>query len=258
MLRDYHTGTSQSQLVGKYGVEWRKLRKILDSNKVLVRDKSQQAFLARYGVLPRVRPGITIWKLYVIFAMLGDNLRPSSQTKRGTHIIGIAAGGDTDFAENWVSNFEHEYKVRPALVILGANNVQGYISSVDVWRDLHKHAVFGRRCWRLRGRTMRLLLSRTRKSVLGFGLRGFFDAEGSVKYQRDRAVRQVAVYSVNFPGLRQVSRLLERLGIRHRLYANTISIMGRGNLEAFQKTIGFSIKRKNEALNNMISTFHGR
>lgn len=259
LLQEYSRGTSQSQLVAKYHVEWRKLRKILNSGRVAIRDKSQQAFIEKYGRPPLERRGISQWKLYVIFAMLGDNLRPSSQAIRGTHIIGIAAGGDRDFAENWIYNFEQEYRVRPALVIRGVNNIQTEISSLDIWRDLHRYATFGRKCWRLSDEMLRHLLSNNVPSrLVGYGLRGFFDAEGSVKYQRDRAARQITAYSINYAGLGQVSRVLQKLAIKHSLYKNSIAIFGRPNLESFQKLIGFSIRRKNEALNNMISSFQRR
>src|SRR6266571_1421907 len=74
------------------------------------------------GGSPKIRFGLSRSKLYIIFAMFGDGLRPTSQTKQRTHIIGIAAGKDRDFAENWISEFEQEYSARPALRTVGVNN----------------------------------------------------------------------------------------------------------------------------------------
>lgn len=256
LLREYANGASQSGLCSKHHVFWRKLRNLLRSHNIPIRDKSQQAFLQKNGRLPRIRRGLTKWKLYVIFSMLGDNLRPSSQAKRGTHIIGIAAGADASFAEHWVGNFQREYLVRPSVSTQGVHNIQAYISSLDIWRDLHRYACFGRYNWRLSAKTFRHFLSRkVDLETLGYGLRGFFDAEGSVKYQIKRAARQVSVASVNHEGLLQISMLLQRLGIGHSLYRDSIAIFGRANLENFQRRVGFLIPRKNEALKSMISTF---
>jgi len=91
---------------------------------------------------------------------------------------------------------------------------------------------------------------------IGQGLKGFFDADGSVKYEVKRASRQVSVSSVNPIGLNQVSLLLRKMGLPHNVYEDSIAIFGRRNLVDYQRKVGFSIGRKNEALINMISTFH--
>ena len=188
----------------------------------------------------------------VICAMLGDNLRPTDQSRWRTHIIGVAAGPDRDFAVEWAENFEREYGIRPRLSCKGKNNIQAYISSVDIWRDLHRYAVFGSRKWRLNPWSMRLLMKSVPLRVLGYGLRGFFDADGS--FSRDplhKASGRVTAVSVNYHGLRQISRLLSRLGIRHSFYKNyrnTIAMCARASLETYLQRIGFSIRRKRESL----------
>jgi hypothetical protein len=106
IISDYRKGLSQSRLVRKYHVEWRKLREILVQAGINIRSKSQQAFIEKYGRLPTIWDKLSKEKLYVIFALLGDNLRPSSQMKRHTYIIGIAAGKDRDFAEFWKEGLE--------------------------------------------------------------------------------------------------------------------------------------------------------
>ena len=213
-------------------------------------------FMDLHGRSPKVRFGLSRSKLYIIFAMFGDGLRPTSQTKQRTHIIGIAAGKDRDFAENWISEFEQEYSVRPTLRTVGVNNIQASISSLDIWNDIHRYATFGTRSWGLRKEALRRLISdKVSRTDVGYGLRGFFDADGSVKYQAKRSSRQVTATSVNWEGLQQISTLLGKIGIRHSVYEDGIAIFGRRNLLEYQKTIGFGIARKNEALNNMISTF---
>ncbi len=256
LLQQYSLGSSQAELAARYHIEWNKLRQVLTSRGAQVRDKSQQAFIKKFGQLPRIRPQLSKWKLYIIFSMFGDNLRPSHQTRRGTHIIGIAAGGDKDFAQTWILNFQREYWILPHLQTLAPKNIQAYVSSLDIWNDLHRHAWFGRREWKLGEEAMRFLLSKAvRPGTVGYGLRGFFDAEGSVKYQRRRAARQITLFSVNRRGLEQVSLLLDKLGIGHGLYKESISIFRRRNLVRFRDCVGFSIGRKNEALKNMISSF---
>jgi hypothetical protein len=111
----YKRGASQAELVNKYRIEWRKLKQILISSNAKIGDKSQQVLVQKYGRLPRIRSRPSASKLYVIFAMLGDNLRPTDQTRWRTHIIGIAAGSDIDFARCWIENFRREYGIRPRL-----------------------------------------------------------------------------------------------------------------------------------------------
>lgn len=221
-----------------------------------IRDKSQQAFVEKHGRNPRITPRISASKLYIIFAMFGDRLRPTTQARRNTHIIGIAAGKDRDFAENWIINFEREYSARPNLKTLSPNNIQASISSTAIWNDLHRYPTFGTRSWSLSEAAFQQLISeQVSVDTLGYGLKGTFDAEGSVKYQVKRASRQVTLFSVNSTGLKQISMLLNRLRLAHSLYKDPIGIFGRRNIVDYQNKIGFSIRRKGEALINMISTF---
>src|SRR3989442_7317833 len=144
----------------------------------------------------------------------------------------------------------------PTLRTVGVNNIQASISSLDIWNDIHRYATFGTRSWGLRKEALRRLISdKVSRTDVGYGLRGFFDADGSVKYQAKRSSRQVTATSVNWEGLQQISTLLGKIGIRHSVYEDSIAIFGRRNLLEYQKTIGFGIARENEALNNMISTF---
>jgi hypothetical protein len=259
LVREYLNGSSQSLIAERFHIEWSKLRQVLLSHGVSIRGKSQQMFMDLHGRSPKIRFGLSRSKLYLIFAMFGDGLRPTSQTKRNTHIIGIAAGRDRDFGENWISEFEQEYSVRPALRTVGVNNIQASISSCDIWNDLHSYASFGTRSWGLRKEALRHLISdKVSRADVGFGLRGLFDADGSVKYQAKRSSRQVALSSVNWQGLQQVSTLLNKIGLRHSFYEDSIAIFGRRNLLDYQRMIGFGIARKNKALNNMISTFRVR
>jgi len=231
LAREYRDGASQSTLIEKYHVEWTKLQAIIQSHGIHIRGKSQQAFIQKFGRDPEIISRLTGPKLHLIFAMFGDGLRPTSQTRRNTHIIGIAAGKDRDFAEYW-------------------------ISSVDIWNDLHRYATFGTRSWKFNEAAMRHLMGdRALLAPIGYGVRGLFDADGSVKYEVKRASRQVTIASVNRVGLAQVSMLLTHIGQGHRLYEDCIAIFGRRNLVDFQSKIGFGIRRKNEALIRMVSSF---
>lgn len=259
LAQEYRDGASQSALIEKYHVEWTKLQAIIQSHGIRIRNKSQQAFIQKFGRDPEIISRLNASKLYLIFAMFGDGLRPTSQTRRSTHIIGIAAGKDRDFAEYWISNFKQEYGVKPSLAFLGKSNIQASISSVDIWKDLHQYASFGTRSWKFNKTAMNQLMSnKTSFDSIAYGVRGFFDADGSVKYDVKRAARQVTVSSVNPTGLAQVSMLLARIGQGHRLYKDSIAIFGRRNLVDFQRNIGFGIRRKNEALIRMVSSFRCR
>src|SRR2546428_10877816 len=77
--------------------------------------------------LPRIRSRLSASKLYVIFAMLRDNLRPTEQLKWRTHIIGIAAGPDRSFARPCIRSFEREYRLRPRPLNKAQNTVQTLI-----------------------------------------------------------------------------------------------------------------------------------
>ena len=94
--------------------------------------------------------------------------------------------------------------------------------------------------------------------TLGYGLRGFFDAEGSFfRHPIYKASGRLTVTSVNYHGLKQISRLLTRLGIRHsfyKKYRNTIGVYARASLETYLQRIGFSIRRKRERLELTIRT----
>jgi len=108
---------------------------------------------------------------------------------------------------------------------------------------------------------MRLLMSGVPLQALGYGLRGFFDADGCFFQEPLRkASGTVTAVSVNYHGLRQISRLLSRLGIRHsfyRKYRNTIAIYARASLETYLQRVGFSIRRKRESLEKTIQAAKG-
>jgi intein/homing endonuclease len=117
------------------------------------------------------------------------------------------------------------------------------------------------RKWRLKPRLMRFLTRRIPRHVLGYGLRGFFDAEASFKQSLRKTSGSVVATSVNFRGLKQISQLLERLGIRHsfhKQYRNTVSITGLGNLEVYLDLIGFGIRRKTERLEMTVRAMRAR
>ncbi|OLE68675.1 hypothetical protein AUF78_14950 [archaeon 13_1_20CM_2_51_12] len=52
MATEYKHGSSQTDLMHRYGIEWRKLKEILVSHDFKIRDKSQQILVQRYGSFP--------------------------------------------------------------------------------------------------------------------------------------------------------------------------------------------------------------
>src|SRR5439155_18911008 len=64
LVRDYLEGASQSFLAKKFHIELSKLRQVLLSHGVLIRGKSQQMFIDRFGRSPTIRLGLSRSKLY--------------------------------------------------------------------------------------------------------------------------------------------------------------------------------------------------
>lgn len=97
----------------------------------------------------------------------------------------------------------------------------------------------------------RILFIAPRKYVSRF-LRGYFDADGHVSEKDAR----IEVTSSSSDFLEGLSLVLLRFGIVSKIYRSnytTLVISGRRNLEAFREHIGFSVEKKREALESIIS-----
>jgi len=114
-----------------------------------------------------------------------------------------------------------------------------YVSSEIVCNDLLSYGKFGTFEWRI---PKEIIKSKNEKIISNF-LRGLYDSEGSCSRYC------IQIVSVNKLGLRGVSILLRKLGIKNNLLLNKkgyyiINITHRENLKRFGDKIGFTIKRK--------------
>ncbi|WP_461866150.1 translation initiation factor IF-2, partial [Thermococcus sp.] len=99
-------------------------------------------------------------------------------------------------------------------------------------------------------RVPQILFLAPREYVAEF-IRGYFDADAYVSLKDTR----IEVSSASREFLEDLSIILLRFGIVSKLYRSeytTLVISGRRNLQAFKKYIGFTVRSKNERLENII------
>jgi intein-encoded DNA endonuclease-like protein len=91
------------------------------------------------------------------------------------------------------------------------------------------------------------------KDLIGVYLKGFADSQGSV------GKRDLSMSSGNFIGLKEIKLLFDTFQIRSTFYQDKdcfkIAIYGRKSLEIFNEKIGFSLKRKADKLNRLLSSY---
>ncbi|MFH1365721.1 MAG: LAGLIDADG family homing endonuclease [archaeon] len=96
-------------------------------------------------------------------------------------------------------------------------------------------------------------------------VKGFFDSEGDI----DPKSRRIGATSVNFNGLKDISVILNDIGIRNsiisekipkenRFIKHVIRIQDRKSIELFSKNIGFTIERKQKGLESSINSYQFR
>lgn len=128
------------------------------------------------------------------------------------------------------------------------NSFVAYFSYEIVCRDLLSYGKFGCYRWRVPSE----ILNNRRLRLSAAFLRGFFDSEGSV------GSYQVNAVSVNQRGLKDIRKLLAKLGIESRVYSIRnkayfiIRISHRRNLRLFEKHVGFTAQRKQAKLEQMV------
>jgi DNA-binding CsgD family transcriptional regulator len=129
------------------------------------------------------------------------------------------------------------------------------ICSKAALQDINNYGVtFRTGTWRVPKAIMRADLPLKAEFV-----KGFFDSEGNVDSRRVQAT------STNLPGLRDVQRLLTGFGIRSTIVSQTNSaprrtvhnlrIQDRRSVEAYYRSIGFTIQRKQAALGNEVRSY---
>jgi len=100
-------------------------------------------------------------------------------------------------------------------------------------------------------------------TIKKYFLRGYFDSDGGVELFKDGKFRTVSAVSISKEGMREVEGLLNSLGLSTSMYVGKTKvgrpfyrckIFGLEKAKRFRKKVGFSIKRKEEALHLGIKT----
>lgn len=147
-------------------------------------------------------------KLYLIFARMGDN---AGSLKYGEWKVGIVVGfNEENFAKKWAENFEKVYGKKPSIRKYSYPSysiIQVITRSREAWLDMNKYAQYGKYDWRIKNDVMAQLLV-MEPSKVGYGLSGFFDAEGCVVSKKNSSFR-ISLASVNKLGLTQIQKILK-------------------------------------------------
>lgn len=180
-------------------------------------------------------------KAYILGVLCGDgHINPSS--------IRFEIKFDEEFIKRFSQCFDmvyglyfpyKYYKKRDSFVL--------YVSSEIICEDLLKYGKFGTLEWKV---PEEILNCNDEKIISNF-LRGIYDSEGSV------AKSAVTISSVSKKGIKGISYLLKKLGIKNkiRLYRKkyyTLYIFRKERFKIYREKIGFTIKRKQERLNEML------
>ena len=155
---------------------------------------------------------------------------------------------DEEFVKEFVRCFEEVYGLRYNYkYYLPRKSYVLYIASQVICKDLLNLGDFGTRAWRI----PRDVLKSEDIKITGAFLRGFYDSEGSV------GKSAISASSINLKGLKQVSSLLETLGIQNIIRPikdkyYLVYIFRKQRFKIFRERIGFTILRKQERLNEIL------
>ena len=219
VVGEYLAGTSQAALVKKYHMWCVTLRKILEKRRIPIRGDSEQLSLHFHGRVPNVVPALTREKLYVAFAMLGDNAGRNHAPKEHNYKLGIAAGCDREFADVWCDNFEQAFGLRPKVNERNPKCLIAIVGCKQAWLDLHKYFSFGTYNWDIKDSVMDFLLNEAPISSVGYALRAFTEAEGYPNFSHHHGCnRRIFIRSINLDGLKKILRLFVRLDICSKIY----------------------------------------
>lgn len=132
----------------------------------------------------------------------------------------------------------------------------------NVCADLLSYAPFGISRWRVPEAVWN-----GSDEIVGAWISGFADAEGSVSFKPEVSRRNVRVSSTNEQGLRAVSALLDRLGIRHSWIparkrtpsawreSFALSVTFHEDLRLFAERVGFRSSKKRRLLSLALASY---
>lgn len=266
-LKDlYNSGLSSWAIARRFDTHHSNILFHLDNLKVKRRDKSSAA---KEGVKAgrikirkhRLPEDLKLDKnlAYILGVLCGDGYMDYNN-KRMTYYIGLDVV-DKDFFEEFKKTLYNFFKIKPTDEFKKSKN--------EKWKDqfitrLCSRAVcdyinnigdFKRDRWRVPD-----MLKNSDKSVKGAFLRGYFDSEGNV----DKGSRRVSAPSINLKGIKEIQFLLNDFGIRSKIELKertgyldiyVLKIQDRKSIELFSEYIGFSIKRKQRLLDDLIRSY---
>ncbi len=260
VVGEYLAGSTQKTLIKKYHMWWATVRKILVKRGIPIRQGSEVLSLHFHGRLPKVTPGLTRKKLYVAFAMLGDNAGRNHAPKEHNYKLGLSAGGDREFADVWCDNFERAFGLRPKVNERNPKCLIAGVGCKQAWLDLHRYFSFGTYNWDIKNSVMDFLLNAAPISSVGYALQAFTEAEGYPNFSNYNGwSRRIFIRSVNVDGLRKILKLFARLNICSKIYfgKNTpvLIISQKRNIQRCLELVGFTSKRKQALLEKMVNSY---
>jgi intein-encoded DNA endonuclease-like protein len=149
----------------------------------------------------------------------------------------------SEFKKSKIKNWNDQYATR-----LCSREACEYINHIGN---------FGKYAWKVPGP-----IKNSPKKIKCAFIRGFFDSEGNI----EKKSKRISATSVNLNGLKEISNLLKDIGIRNtiisekiprenRFTKHVVRIQDRKSIELFNKNIGFTIKRKQNILDECIKSY---
>jgi len=262
----YQKGESSISISKRLTIPIRTVIEHLHYNKVRVRTQREalQLSVQRKRLNPRVKQilkqknKITLAKSYILGVLCGDGwIYYNTESPKQTYQIGLAAI-DKDFVVEFSRCLSKVFGSKPKVKKIKSRN--------DRWKDQYRT----RFCSRLACdtflehgtfKTMSWIVPQyvlcANKGLKASFLRGFFDSEGHV----DIKTRRVSAVSANKKGLIKVMVLLDSLKIRSMLQKHSsketysIYIQDRCSVVSFFENVGFTIRRKAQALDILVKNY---
>ncbi len=260
----YINGESGHTIARKFDIHYSTVYDCLKRNDVKVRSIKDAGVLAsskgrifKHKILPS-HVKMTTEKSYILGVICGDGYVHCTKNKSyQTSLQAI----DKDFVLEFANSLKRVYGLEIPInkVKISTPNWndkwQARVCCKEIFNDILKHGSLKMNTWRI----PKIILNSSKEVKCGF-LRGFFDSEAHV----DSTYRKITAVSINEIGLKEVKKLLSSLSIDSNLrktkkYGNrkdcfSLTISGRNNLLNYCNGIGFSIKRKQMKLNDIINS----
>ena len=186
-----------------------------------------------------------------------DSSHDPHGSKRARYATKVCVGLDKEWGLHLSSLIFKDYGVHGS-VYWDRNEWRFETSSAALYKDMHR---FYKPEWNARTWRINPSLFGYRAEIRRSFARGYFDADGYPYLSKARSHVYVQVNSVNYFGLSDGKRLLESLGFHPGLYRRyrerevwELTIHRKAELFKFHQEIGFSIKRKQAHLREMLES----